>query len=290
MTWRLAVVVILTVVASGCRTPDVGIDPFGRTTIPPPATGAVSRSGTGDPYYSGVRSGGAPSLVPLDRGISNKVSATSALPVSSSTRGWNSTGNSASAADIPGRLRPVPTDLGDLTRATNVSLTGGTPAAWEKHPASPAAYRENITGRASPATVRPQIHRVQYSHVDNADRTDIATLPQTDGKTRGQITTSRLGNHTVDTTAGRYGHASDYTWLKGRLEYIASQRQWKLRYISLNQETDTFGGSVILSDLTELENYRTGDFVLVRGRLADIPSDSRTVSPVFSVTRLNRQN
>lgn len=286
MTWRLAVVVILTVVASGCRTPDVGIDPFGRTTIPPPATGAVSRSGAGDPYYSGVRSSGSPSLVPLDRGISNKVSATSSLPISSSTQGWNSTGNSAGAADRPGRLRPVPTDLGDLTRATNVSLTGGTPAAWEKHPASPADFRENITGRASPATVTPQIHRVQYSHVDNTDRTEIAALPETGG----QITTSRLGNHTVDTTAGRYGHASDYTWLKGRLEYIASQRQWKLRYISLNQETDTFGGSVILSDLTELENYRTGDFVLVRGQLADIPSDSRAVSTVFSVTRLNRQN
>lgn len=287
MTWRLATCVFVIVLASGCRGPGIGIDPFGRTRIPPPPTGAVSQSNAGDPYYGGISR--APALVPLDRSISGKTSSTAPTPLSSRAAGWTSASNNAESASASGRLRPVPSNLGGFDNASSVSLTSGDPASWKEHPAARAGFQETTSNGATRTSSTPRTHRVQFVTGDNTDRTDIAELPETTTATRGQITTSRLPEHTVDTGSGRYGRASDYTWLKGRLEYSASQRQWKLRYISLDQETDRLGGSVLLPALTELENYRTGAFVHVRGQLTATTADARAV-PRYSVTRLSRQN
>ncbi|MBN2474088.1 MAG: hypothetical protein JXB62_05750 [Pirellulales bacterium] len=66
-----------------------------------------------------------------------------------------------------------------------------------------------------------------------------------------------------------YGHASDYAWIRGKLEYSQIDRQWKLRYIPVEGETDDFGGSVVVSNPSALTGHERGDFVEIAGRLVD---------------------
>src|SRR3954464_15214475 len=56
--------VVLGIFAAGCHSPSTTYDPFlGRSTVPPPGTGAVA---AGAPYYNGAGAAGgvAPAFVP----------------------------------------------------------------------------------------------------------------------------------------------------------------------------------------------------------------------------------
>jgi hypothetical protein len=64
-----------------------------------------------------------------------------------------------------------------------------------------------------------------------------------------------------------YAHSADYQTLRGKLEYSASLRQWKLRYIPIDGRTDAYGGSVILPESSDLSTFKSGDLVEVRGSL-----------------------
>ena len=86
----------------------------------------------------------------------------------------------------------------------------------------------------------------------------------------------------------RYAHAADYTSLRGRLEYSASSRQWKLRYIPIDGDTDKFGGSVVLSNATALQGYKTGEFVAARGIISSTTSGTHSFSPNYELSRVER--
>lgn len=73
----------------------------------------------------------------------------------------------------------------------------------------------------------------------------------------------------------RYGYASNYRRLRGRLEYSNIDRAWKLRYIpvgGIDGDNDEYGGSVVLPDVPELARFELGDFVEVEG--APLPRDA----------------
>ncbi len=72
----------------------------------------------------------------------------------------------------------------------------------------------------------------------------------------------------ASTAASDYAHSADYAALRGRLEYLQSSRQWKLRYIPIDGQTDQYGGSVVLADSPALAAFQPGDFVAVAGSLA----------------------
>ncbi|MBI3837391.1 MAG: hypothetical protein HY288_05600 [Planctomycetia bacterium] len=78
-----------------------------------------------------------------------------------------------------------------------------------------------------------------------------------------------------------YAFAPDYAWLRGRLEYSQSLRQWKLRYIPIDGQTDQFGGSVVLPNSPALEAFKPGDKVAVRGSLAERSATSGSFSPLY---------
>ena len=88
--------------------------------------------------------------------------------------------------------------------------------------------------------------------------------------------------------SSRYGHDPQYGWLRGKLEFSESDRQWKLRYIPIDGETDNFGGSVILTNTPLLTGYERGDFVEVTGRLVSGSSDKRGYAPKYEVSQLRR--
>ncbi len=83
-----------------------------------------------------------------------------------------------------------------------------------------------------------------------------------------------------------YAYDPSYGWLRGRLEYSASQRQWKLRYIPIDGATDQFGGSVVLADGAATQGLRAGDFVTAQGRVVGASAPGRGFSPRYEVASI----
>jgi hypothetical protein len=86
----------------------------------------------------------------------------------------------------------------------------------------------------------------------------------------------------------RYDYDPQYKWIRGRLEYSQIARQWKLRYIPIDGETDQFGGSVILSDTSLLSGYERGDFVEVHGQLESASPTDSEYSPEYRISQIKR--
>jgi hypothetical protein len=87
------------------------------------------------------------------------------------------------------------------------------------------------------------------------------------------------------TAAGCFGHAPDYSWLRGRVEFSRLSKGWRLRYASVDED-DRFGGSVSLAEGIHLRSVKEGELVEVHGRLADPGADG--ASPFYLVSSLAR--
>jgi hypothetical protein len=77
-----------------------------------------------------------------------------------------------------------------------------------------------------------------------------------------------------------YGHADDYSWVMGQLQYSRTHGSWRLRYAPLDQ-ADQYGGSVTLADDVQNAGYKDGQFVRIDGRL--INASSRSIAPSYEV-------
>lgn len=84
-----------------------------------------------------------------------------------------------------------------------------------------------------------------------------------------------------------YGQDPDYAWVRGRLEYSEIDRRWKLRYIPVDGETDEYGGSMVLSDPALLAGCERGDFVEIRGSVAE-QDPKRGFAPTYQVAEVKR--
>jgi hypothetical protein len=98
---------------------------------------------------------------------------------------------------------------------------------------------------------------------------------------------SSAGN-TSAVASGRFGHDPDYRWLRGRLEYSQIDRCWKLRYIPIDGETDSYGGSVMLAETPKLSGFERGDFVEIRGRVVPPQSGGKTFAAGYEVSDIQR--
>ena len=83
-----------------------------------------------------------------------------------------------------------------------------------------------------------------------------------------------------------FAHAENYEWLQGKLEYSAGSRQWKLRYIPIDGQTDPYGGSVVLGKL-QLDGAKPGDIVLAQGRI-DSTGAKSGYAPQYQLQQLDR--
>jgi hypothetical protein len=73
----------------------------------------------------------------------------------------------------------------------------------------------------------------------------------------------------VDLTASPcFAHAPDYNWIIGQVEYSRIAKEWRLRYASVD-ETDRFGGRVVLIENHHVTLLHDGQYVHVRGHLVD---------------------
>lgn len=79
---------------------------------------------------------------------------------------------------------------------------------------------------------------------------------------------------------GTPGHAADYTWLCGQVQYSRLSKGWRLRYAGV-EETDAYGGSVTLVDDGRLANLKDGDVVRVQGHLENV--SERSIAPHYVI-------
>jgi len=86
----------------------------------------------------------------------------------------------------------------------------------------------------------------------------------------------------------RYGHAKDYTSLRGQLEYDASNRVWKIRYIPIHGQQDAYGGQFVLTDRSKLEAFQAGDYVTIEGAIvaANAATDNTGSGPLYAPHRV----
>ena len=256
MPFFAAAILATTALLAGCQHgPGGTIDPFGRTTIPPPPTGAASIHSRGSQYY-----GSNPKpMVPVAATKTNTAAATSPQP-STSTQGaaqtatWVSNASTTAPVTNPtNRLQPIP------PYETKNSSVKPPPAAT-----SPAPKPATAPSPASAAPVDPTAP-LQWSHgkPDPAVKPAVATTPVT-----GQnVTVRREPVADNPPRKSRYGHSKDYTSLRGQLEYSASNRVWKIRYIPIHGQQDAYGGEFVLSDPAKLEAFQSGDYVTIKGAI-----------------------
>jgi hypothetical protein len=86
-----------------------------------------------------------------------------------------------------------------------------------------------------------------------------------------------------------FGHHEQYLWLRGQLEYSAIDKRWKLRYIphdAAEGRMDNYGGSVVLVAGEKLNNFSSGDFVMVQGRLGEQAAD-KGYAPLYHVQQVS---
>lgn len=80
-----------------------------------------------------------------------------------------------------------------------------------------------------------------------------------------------------------FAHAPDYSWLVGRLSYSHTRRTWQVRYASVD-ETDRYGGSVVLDAVPNLNQLQDGAIVRVEGQ--PINPDATNPAPRYRVHRI----
>ena len=78
--------------------------------------------------------------------------------------------------------------------------------------------------------------------------------------------------------ASSTGHAEDYSWLRGEVQYDHISKGWRLRYAGLD-EYDRWGGAVILAADGSLDRLRDGQIVKVQGHLVE--SENRRGAPLY---------
>lgn len=144
------------------------------------------------------------------------------------------------------------------------------PAAAVARPAGPPAVQQ-VTYTTPAAPSKPR--------ADGPALTPPGAREQKPSFPRGEPAAPKRA--VVDiTAASSFGHAPDYTWLSGQVEYSRLANGWRLRYASVD-ESDAHGGSVTLAGDNRLSQLKDGQHVRVRGHLQN-PED-KELAPAYHV-------
>jgi hypothetical protein len=293
---------VFSVGCQGCQTPRPDFDPFlGRTTVPPPATGAV-----GPPPGVAPDTGGflqrTPPMNPAtsnqftppesDNNLFSPPGVQTSPPVGGYPGGYQSsiTPRNAPASNVVAQNDPPPAVEAEEQSA--VRLTSGSQpwkAAGDNSPSAqavvPASYTSEIRIVSPPASQSASSASSEQTAAADA-ATDIMNLPAKNSSQTAQTPTIMEGRQTFRPVGGaRFGYDPQYTWLKGRLERSQVDQRWKLPYIPIDGTTDRYGGSVVLNG-EQLAGLKPHDYVVVRGQLAAEPQVVGSYAPVYNIEQI----
>ena len=95
---------------------------------------------------------------------------------------------------------------------------------------------------------------------------------------------------TAADSVGEYGHAEDYSWVKGQLHRVhVPGVEWKIRYLPLDK-ADQWGGSMVLAPNIQLEDFEHLDFVYLEGVQMEERPSLYTNGPLYRITKIRRAN
>lgn len=264
--------------APGATAPAAGAPytpPGGNYDYAPPANGPV-----GTPYQGDGNRYPADRIPMTNRGSSNRQS--SNVPASK-------------AKPDAVRSHLAAADTGEEAAATAASASVAQDTESRVVQASHAKIVKVIRSRSEPedeaASVPAAGEQEPKKLPEPEDAVDIMDLPPAGAATIGSRSVQRVASssggkvirasHSEPAAAPptgtrpqadpfaaqRYAHSQGYKKLNGQLEYSLAERRWKLRYIPIDGDTDSYGGSVVLVGKLP-DQFQAGDFVTVEGALA----------------------
>ena len=212
-------------------------------------------------------------------------------------RNWLRTNFSQPNYVTPAAYNPQPVYQTQVVPAGGYSTSAPAPTQLPVRGAqqnwAPASQPATTTGGVQNAPVAPAAPQWGSVPMASSNPTGTTVRGNDDGdnetKPIGFVTTNQ--SSVVPHEAELFGQHESYLWLRGQLEYSASQRQWKLRYIPLDApegRMDSYGGSVVLTDNAQLKSYRSGDFVLVKGRLAGGSTGQSGFAPLYELQSVSK--
>ncbi len=312
---RTGLLLICLMVVTGCRTSAL-TDPFTNANgrrVPPPPTGSVGVPGAGDAYYSPTVTPGtaapAPGVAPQGNtappvvqprwqqtGATDSLpqqpaglASSNANPANAGFRSPNVPGspvgtgvrtaaaprantssfamkgmpvNDATQLGVP-RTAPQPgllNDIGDPTRPI--------------YRASISRSTANVNQVARPTTTPPGTSPATWNAA--------GTTPRTAGSVPFGAAVKQMSFSSPAVPGdGRYHYASDYTQVRGKLDYSASQRRWLVHYLTPDgtpSPGDKYGGTLTITDNGQLDGFKPGDFVELSGRVMADPTGNTYVA------------
>jgi hypothetical protein len=161
------------------------------------------------------------------------------------------------------RREPASVWPGSVVRMASAAVSGGTPSA----------------GNAGPKTPPCCIFRLGRPEMTNAP----GRLPPRAGLSfqAGDAQRPTQPPSPAPEMASHFGHASDYSWLRGQVEYSHTRKEWQLRYTPL-AESDPHGGHVVLIENAHVGYLGDGQFVRVEGHLVTLP-EGRGSAPYYRI-------
>jgi hypothetical protein len=166
-------------------------------------------------------------------------------------------------------------NLGSAAPATTPNAMESLPAP--EFPASAAESttpavdnRESAVKQASFTDIKPAVP-------PTVPPTVPFSLPQAVSQVPVAENTSVSGSGRAENYANA-GHAEDYSWLRGEVQYDHISKGWRLRYAGLD-EADRWGGAVILISDSALDKLRDGQIIKVQGHMID--SENRKGTPMY---------
>ena len=85
-----------------------------------------------------------------------------------------------------------------------------------------------------------------------------------------------------------FGHASDYSWLIGKIHRVhVSGGTWKIRYAPLDEQ-DRWGRSVVLAEDARIDKFADGDFLYAEGEIIVNRPTIYLTGPLYRISTIRK--
>jgi hypothetical protein len=314
---RLWMAPVIAIALVGCRSSQPTANPFLRTTVAPPATTVPAVVMPGEPFSPGVVAPPGVQTVPAPVVPVAPVAPPVVAPpyVAPPRDKYSPPGGSFQYNQSSLDRRAVPTQASPVTLAAyREPVAAARPIQpVEARPIAPPPATRAFAGTPGNQIRIPPPSPIAGNEADDDalpdEESDVAAAgEQVDDDSTGALLASNDSDdaddeqetiedrrpqksnpdpgRTVRNSDTGYGYAPDYAWLRGRLEYSETARQWKLRYIPIDGKTDRFGGSVKLPSANALASFKSGDMVSVRGALAQQAAAGDPLAPLYNLAQI----
>ncbi len=188
---------------------------------------------------------------------------------------------SAQASVAPGYVQTLPGTYGGPTMSyaqPRVAVQPMPQTPVMQTPAVPPAVTAATLPPPPPPAVEPTPAPVSQVSATVPAKPETETAPASYTLTGAEEKPVMRRSYADITAKPGYGHATDYGWLTGEVQFVHARNEWRIRYASVDEE-DRFGGGLTLTEMGPMTAYTDGQMVRVTGQVVN--PDSR--EPLYRV-------